>query len=212
MEDIRLEVLGITIPAIPNVHYHDDGFVDSIDETTSGIYGRYSINKDEEYRLELILDRLSCGKCMQIIKDDTGVMKHTMEYTDRFMEKDVHIVYSKTKLGDPSSIMSMTTRAHEETHALDLIRRIDLLEDRLFEEQRVKIDLNSEHHEIKAIIGMYYALKSRGRGILSSVLASPKLMLSFVAEESYFQAYKIYNRSKISKKEYYSIINPKTTS
>jgi len=201
MDYIKLEILGINIQGIPNVYYHDEGFV-NIRRCATEIYTKYTIKNNGDNQ---ILDDIASGKCIQIIKDEQGEAKNIREiYTGKFSEKHIYILYSETHLKKAYTPFTIAIRAHEETHALDFIGRLDLLNQRLFDEQRVKIDLDSQELEVKAGLGEMYALYSRNINPLFSRLA-----LDIILDSDCLNVYRLYHKCKMSKKRYNHYINQK---
>ena len=141
MADVRLKILGLTVPIRRSMVYHDDGFVSSIGEHYMALLNKY------------ILSALFTP----ILYNDNGIDGMHIIHPGIF-KWHTHIFY----LNKYSNVLNMRIRAHEETHALDIsFNRLDLLADKILEEQNAKIDFDSiGGGEIRADIGAVYALLS----------------------------------------------------
>jgi len=165
-----LEILGIDV-AIGKDEYHDDGFVKSIIEHSRELDNFYGYDHKNSDKI------LSQGNIV-------GAHYHGRNHH--------HIFYLKPS----TNTETVRIRAHEETHVLNSVGKIGILEERLSEEQGVKINLlEIDEKEIKAELGALYALSSRG-------ISTWKLPFHFGNDWSV--AKKIYKQSKIPRKMIFS--------
>ena len=136
---IKLEMLGIELPSIPFVKYHDDGFVNSINDYTdklNEIYGR----QRKHYNFDSIGRHLIRRK------------RKTVHY---------HIFYE-----DIGPVSNAHVREHEETHFLDSIHKLETLEKKILKEANIRIKFRKiEDKEIIAFIGGIYAVLKSGHTI-----------------------------------------------
>ena len=112
--------------------YHDEGYVESVRDAVKQLYQKYGEDSP------------------QVTKDVTGF------YAGRGL--DIHILYSRK----PTKPLDIQNRAHEETHAIDYIKGLDFLSDKMLE-QNVRINLKEvDDEEVRAQLGSLYALHKHG--------------------------------------------------
>lgn len=142
---ILLKVLGIEVPVNDNIEYHDDGFVSSIEVYKKRLLKRYNNNTNN------------------LNKDCSGTF-------GRF-ESDGKIHHHIAYLNQEHNSLNIQTRAHEETHVLDSLGYLDLLEKKIIDEFMVGISFGlikcfdnffKDKSEIIAEIGGIYALCKSG--------------------------------------------------
>jgi hypothetical protein len=172
MEKIHLEMLGIEFPEEITYEYKDLGYVKSI---------------HDEMRMLDHLNWVWGRKDYEEHKFFVGMhMKFEREFSDIS-----YIFYLKSRLKD----LDIAVRGHEETHALDAMGKIHLLEEKLFENQRVKIDFQKvEEKEIKAGLGELYSLIKKGGDV-------KKVLSLYIPNSSIFKAEKLYRQSIIPEKK-----------
>ena len=171
MNYASLEILGMDVPIGTN-QYHDDGFVESIMEHSKELSKFYGYSN--EY-------------CDKILSRGNIIGAHYL------VAGHHHIFYLKPF----TNTETIRIRAHEETHVPDSVGKIGILEERLFEEQGVKINfLEIEEKEIKAELGALYALRSRNIPIWRASL--------FHDNRDWSVAKKIYKQSKVPRKMIFS--------
>ncbi len=163
MGEAKFETLGFSVDT-GDCRYHDDGYVRSIHE---GVL-----------RLSTIYPDISVG----------SLNCHDLEglhYVDS-SEGNSHIFYLKY-WSRPADIR---LRAHEETHALRFFGQLDVLSDRLLQEQRVRIDLGGiDESEVIAELGALYALNSRGFGTW-------RFLYDSLFSRDFMDARRLYNKSR----------------
>jgi len=99
---------------------------------------------------------------------------------------DHHIFYKESFFNS----WNIYVRAHEETHVLEHLEHLDLLEKRLLDEQNVKINFNQiEDSEVKGDLGSIYALN---KNRISMWRLGPLWL-----EASLIKANSIYKTSKV---------------
>lgn len=151
---------------IGNNRFQDLGYVDSISEKTK------EINKKHGSSFELS-DECVVGICIQRGFD------HYIFYLNQFIKYD-----------------NWGTRGHEETHVLDFLNLLPILEEKLFETQKVKINLkNIDEIEVRANIGGIYAVNQRNFNFFSRILSN--------YNSDFRKAFKIYNQSKLPQKKFF---------
>jgi len=134
MNYAHLKILGITVP-IGNHNYYDDGFIESII--------KHSLKLDKKYGVT------------NLDYDISYAFKEGLSYQ---LGINHHIFYLK----QPRETGNIRIRAHEETHVLDHLGRLDILEEKLLKEQRIKINFREiDEKEVKAELGSLYALYAR---------------------------------------------------
>jgi len=135
MSEAILKILGIRVPLGPFDGFYDDGFVKSLND--------YSLFLDSFYESNNAGD-----------EPDKEVRGRYAVYNTP-LKRNYHIYYLKSDF-EP---LDMMVRAHEETHALDGLGRLDLLSEKMLREQRVRADfLEIEDKEIIAGLGSIYAM------------------------------------------------------
>ncbi|MFH1248670.1 MAG: hypothetical protein V1660_00785 [archaeon] len=139
MNKARLQTLGINVELLPSMEFKDDGFVDDIEEHTKKLDAYYEVPPrklpEELRRMEIL------GRCMTFVKN------HSVHS---------HIYYINTDMPP----LNIEVRAHEETHALDNMGRLDLLEKKILTEFNTLVHLHRiPDPEVRAEMGAIYALK-----------------------------------------------------
>lgn len=142
-----LPALGLWVPHSPLVVYHDDGFVDSIEEHSADlILHYYGFSFQDNFKRS---------------KPGARYERHSIQI-DPWLPIKIHhphIFYS-----DFGSYTSNTlVRAHEETHFLQVTKKLDLLQRAIQQDLGVSIDFNQIlNEETIANLGGFYALERRG--------------------------------------------------
>lgn len=147
IQNIRLETLGLDIPIDKCVDFQDLGYMKDISAKVADIC---VIHQE------------------QIIECDKRAEGFTLTFRDDNNHLWIYIGYKRKKL----PVVNMIVRAHEETHALQRMRRLNLLEDALEREFNTSIMLSSYEEEIVAEIGALYALYKHGVSKLGCWAAS----------------------------------------
>ena len=133
MDRQYLEMLEVEMPCFNGILF-DDGYVPSLSEHTKRIYFTEGIKHPN-------FQEGFGGRCVLT------------------RNNNIHIFYSSF----PEQDMDVLTRAHEETHALDLVNRLDLLPKKMRAEDKAAIPLEEINDaELIANLGAIYALESRG--------------------------------------------------
>jgi len=167
MAHAKMEILGLDIPIGLLNRYHDEGYVKSISDKTKQLEIKYGFLSDTEY------DKLS----------NEHVLGRTYEY--KFLLKTrVHIYYLQQGF-EPYDVK---TRGHEETHAVEFFGKLNLLETKILEEQRVRLNFQEvDEEEVRADLGAISAMNARGIHVDLIVKISP-----------YFEiAKKLYEQSRL---------------
>jgi len=142
MGTANLEILGLQVPMEIAEVYHDDGYVESIEEHLKKF-------KAKDKNLRAAVENL----------DITKVGGVYFRWTKRFAKIHHHIVY----LRQDSVEEAILIRAHEETHALDAFGGLDLLADKMLNEQGVRINFSEiDDNQTRAHLGAIYALVANG--------------------------------------------------
>tara|TARA_Y100000310_G_scaffold276920_1_gene294415 strand:+ start:610 stop:1128 length:519 start_codon:yes stop_codon:yes gene_type:complete len=170
MDEIHFEILGITVPSEGH-YFYDKGYVNSISDATMEINALYGFD-NSDYNNDADKDVIG-RHCQRLLFD------HYIIYLDQFYAMD-----------------NIRLRAHEETHALEGMGQLDVLTDRLLEEQNVKINFKEiDDGEIRAELGALYALHARG-------ISSWKIWLMCI-DDLLETTTKIYKQSKQSQKRFF---------
>lgn len=129
----NLEILDIALPLGFNT-FEDLGYVDSIEDTIEMLSKKPFLKRSNNRQL----------------------LGNTFLFEYKFFNlKNISIFYLKL----PKKIQNIYVRAHEETHALDILGGLELLEKELRDEQKVKINFKKiNDEEVRADIGAIYAL------------------------------------------------------
>ncbi|MBU1198958.1 MAG: hypothetical protein KKF46_08525 [Nanoarchaeota archaeon] len=136
MKKIKFEVLGIETEISHFDHYFDDGFQDDLVD--------YAEKLADKYHKPCINFKSITGASGICFYDDSLFPSR----------RRVHIAYKKGR----DYFHNISTRAHEETHALILLSNIELLENEIFKQYDRKFSFRWLGHESKAEIGSLYAL------------------------------------------------------
>jgi len=169
MNQIHFQILGITVPS-GEFRFHDDGYIDSFAKKKNELNLKYN----PKYPV-------------LIAENEGGYERYGGMCTQ--IGSDIHIYYARFS----SRAVDILVRAHEETHALEFMGCLEYLEDCLYENQNVKIDLNEvEPKETRISLGALYALHSRG--------FSPWITWLRFRNKDFLNAMKIYRQSKLPHK------------
>ena len=168
MTKAKLEILNLEVPIGLLKEYHDDGFVESIRKHS-----------------EMLLKKYKCrGKLDEKFDGDLVGICNGFKF---FLKKYFHIYYLDTNFAP----LNIQIRAHEETHALDCLGHLEILSEKMLEEQKIKIDFKKlKDKEIRAQIGSIYALFSHG--------LHPSMMDNFFYNSDFEIAKRIYKQSRFS--------------
>ena len=166
----NLAALNLTVPIGLFRVYHDDGYVDSIQEHAEKLMAKYHMTD------------MGAPPAEDFGPSCAG--RHTSHQT---MFAIHHHIYYKKSDSDVEDIM---IRAHEETHFLDDSKKLDYLVKEIMENHGIKIDFKSiSESEVRAYIGSIYALLSRGI-ILDKPqkdLINPKYRTHFIEARRLFE-------------------------
>ncbi len=173
MNEAHFQVLGFTAP-LGLYTFHDDGYVSSISDKNMQLNNLYGLDNSD---YDINKDKRTIGRCY-------------------WVDFDLHIFYLKR----PTRASDIQNRSHEETHVLDHIGQLDVLTDRLMEEQCVKINMKEvDDKELRAQLGSLYALNSRGFG---NMWAYYNLGLIY-EHDTFTTAKKMYKQAKQSRKRFF---------
>ena len=129
MNIAKIKILRLEFPLEDHQTYNDDGYVDSVILHTAQLRLKYGIPV-EKIEIPSHWD----------FSDPLG--RYYMHGDDH------HIFYLRSSLW-----MNIFNRAHEETHTLQCLGKLDLLEDKLRDEQRRNLDLwGLRNDEVRAYI------------------------------------------------------------
>ena len=161
---VKLKALQLDIPKNLFWRWHDDGKVSSVKDHTLHLAERYCVDIPLLHHL-----RNSQGTVAII----TGPITHYHKY---FMST-----------GSPE--LDVMVDAHEETHFLDYVERLNLLDNAISRREGSKVDFSKvKDHEVRANIGAIYALISRGvdLDLVVSRIRTPYRNTFTKAIEAYF--------------------------
>jgi hypothetical protein len=180
MNYANLKILNIELPIGAN-KYHDDGFVKSMpmhEKKLNRHYGFFAHQREAEKNIGLCASYFK-GKG---ISNFYPVVDHH------------HIFYLKQS----NDVLDILLRAHEETHALDKLGGLDILSEKLLQEQRVKINFKQiDEEEVRAELGAMYALNSRKNSV------SEKWFAYMFSDRDTNAARKIYKQSKLPERKFF---------
>jgi hypothetical protein len=141
----RLDALDLEVPLKFTESYHDDGYFDSMND-----YGRYI---DLRYRQ-------SGGPSLKAIEGDKD---HVSPNAVLFEVKKGFRINYHIACFDPDSTLRKILLAHEETHVLDRMGKLDYLSRRMRDLARVDVNFNMvEDGEVIADIGLIYVADRMG--------------------------------------------------
>ena len=136
-----LEILNLKISVGLFNKYYDDGFVKSLKEHQEILFKKYNIS----------------GKTADPELDKKIVGMH--QSFNKFFKQHHRIYYLNTYF----TPWNIQIRAHEETHILDNLHFLNLLSEKNFFEQKVKINFKKiDEEEVRAQIGSIYAMFAYG--------------------------------------------------
>lgn len=145
----KLQILGLEFRISPFSTYHDDGYVESVAVHLKQVDRRHAIYRDRLYYAALERKRLH-GYCLQ---------ERLLNLVPPILTRHVTIWY----LDMGFLPLNVLVRGHEETHALEGFKRLDLLADKMLEEQKVCINFQEVvEEEVRAELGGIYAIFARG--------------------------------------------------
>jgi len=123
-----MKILGLIVPLDENHHFFDDGYVEDIYTHLERL--------DRIYQCHIMVDSLLKKSDMNKV---SGITVSYCLKRDNCDEKVVHIFYKKPAIkvtvnGDsvPEEVFEIMTRAHEETHALEYLGKINYLKKEIF--------------------------------------------------------------------------------
>jgi len=170
MNKAKLEILGLEFSIGLFRVYHDDGFVKSLIKHTTKLDKRYNFPDKRYY--EALVNKPLLG--MHITRFDG--YKHQHEH-----------IYYLDKGFTPFNIF---IRGHEEMHVVEDNCQLDLLSDKILEEQKVRINFGEvDDEEIRANLGGIYAMYARGM--------HPDLLNNCYYEGRFEAAKQLYEQSRL---------------
>lgn len=167
MKTARLETLDIEVLLLENEEFHDDGFVKSIRDYQIQLKQRYYSYHPTEKELE----KPTFGICGEMYNGSNVYY---------------HIAYKDQE----DNFLNLQTRAHEETHVLWHLNKLNLLEEKITQNLRITIDLSAMkdfgESELIAEIGGIYPLQKIGFSLRT---------ISHLRDENFHEAVEIYEKA-----------------
>ncbi len=140
MKTAHFDALGIDVPLKDRQHFHDDGIVEDINAHRLRLLETYQLPRKKS---DGNIGESVVGRCCRAYSEDGHL--------------HVHIFYRP----DSDETNLLYTRAHEETHALMLLKRLRYLK-REMRKFGMYHPFWMRDKENMADVGALYALKNRG--------------------------------------------------
>lgn len=184
---VHFEILNLDALVDSNLLYFDDGFVDSLAKHYLELCKMYERLPDRSIVTQLSNPNIQ-GNTWECIFNP---FKHQYTFLSSSMcEKHIRIWYKH--LLEHKAIL---TRAHEESHALQFMGQLHLIEKKLAERYNLALDLGSLDCEVSAEVGGIYALLERK--------IDPK---GFQVNGNYEKALKLFPKKAYARRSWFSRI------